>query len=551
VIVARPLKDLGIPEGDIIWSQSFYYGMWAAILYFIDASLLTITLWGACTAHYGKALLLTTSQRTLMLQSIMLLLYLLLGAYIFSEIESWYYLDAVYWAVVTLFTVGFGDYYPETDLGRGLLIPFALAGIISLGLVISSVRNLILEEGSRCVTTRIGNKKREKTIRKILLSGGSNALDPIHDDFQTSITRPYEPRQSEFQRRKAEFLLMRRIQAEASTRRRWVAMAISTFSWLVLWLLGAVVFYKAERTYQGWSYFDAFYFCFEAWTTIGYGDLSPVSNAGRSFYVFWSLLALPTMTVLISNASNTVVRIIRDITVLVGNITILPNDRPFIRNMRGLINKLTFGRLFSDQDSESSISTTCEKDTHRGSIGNMERFHNSSQHRDSRSLATPSLTGHLVPPLTVPLNTKFSSLSTPDLSNCVQEFTTAIDFQLLLISEIRAVTGHLQESRPHHYTFDEWAWYLKLLGEDEHSPETHCGVNPGRGRPDSSQDGSSSGLKWSWVGDQSPLLNYELESEWVLGRLIDKLRESLVSTRRLQLEDRRRLPPKPARLQQY
>ncbi|KPA38339.1 outward-rectifier potassium channel tok1 [Fusarium langsethiae] len=472
VVVARRLKDVNVSEGDVIWSQSFYYGMWAAILYFIDATLLAITLRGTCKGHYRNTLPLTKSQRTLMLQSIMLLLYLLLGAYIFSEVESWSYLDAVYWAFVTLFTVGFGDYYPETDLGRALLIPFALAGIVSLGLVIISVRSLIVEEGSRVVTTGIGNKRREKMIKKMVLRGHNYVLEPIHDGFQMSIIGLDEPHQSELERRKDEFTLMRRIQAEASTRRRWVAMAISTFSWLVLWLLGAVIFQVAEKAYQNWSYFDAFYFCFEAWTTIGYGDLTPVSNAGRSFYVFWSLMALPAMTVLISNASDTVVRIIRDATILVGNVTILPNDRPFRRNVKGLINKVTFGKLFHNQDSETVVPITCDRTFEKGLIGDKDRSQSKPNH--DRRLAITTVTGHPIPPSTEPLKTKFSSNSTPDLTHCAQELIATIDFQVLLLSEIQTVANHLQESQPHHYTFEEWTWYLKLLGEDESSSKTHC-----------------------------------------------------------------------------
>jgi hypothetical protein len=32
---------------------------------------------------------------------------------------------------------------------------------------------------------------------------------------------------------------------------------------------------------------------------------------------------------------------------------------------------------------------------------------------------------------------------------------------------------HLNSSPPRKYTFDEWAWYLKLIGEDENSADTH------------------------------------------------------------------------------
>lgn len=102
---AGPLQQVET-DGDMIWSQAFYYGLYAAVLYFIVACLMSVTIWGANAGHYSKDFKLTPSQRTLMLQTIMFLVYLLLGALLFSSIEGWNYLDGVYWADVTLFTVG-------------------------------------------------------------------------------------------------------------------------------------------------------------------------------------------------------------------------------------------------------------------------------------------------------------------------------------------------------------------------------------------------------------------------------------------------------------
>lgn len=78
-------------------------------------------------------------------------IYLLLGALVFSKVEGWKYLDAVYWADVTLLTVGLGDYSPKTRVGRGLLFPFAIGGILMVGLVVGSIRSLVLERGKEKV----------------------------------------------------------------------------------------------------------------------------------------------------------------------------------------------------------------------------------------------------------------------------------------------------------------------------------------------------------------------------------------------------------------
>ena len=39
------------------------------------------------------------------------------------------------------------------------------------------------------------------------------------------------------------------------------------------------MFWQTEQ----WDFFTAFYFCFVGFTTIGYGDFSPQSPAGRAF----------------------------------------------------------------------------------------------------------------------------------------------------------------------------------------------------------------------------------------------------------------------------
>ncbi|KAG2132703.1 uncharacterized protein EDB93DRAFT_1255121 [Suillus bovinus] len=77
----------------------------------------------------------------------------------------------------------------------------------------------------------------------------------------------------------------------------------SSFAWItfvVFWLVGSAIFSLTE----GWSYGLSIYFCFVAFTTIGYGDPAPRTPAGRSVFVVWALLGVATVTVLISVASE-------------------------------------------------------------------------------------------------------------------------------------------------------------------------------------------------------------------------------------------------------
>jgi potassium channel subfamily K, other eukaryote len=112
-------------------------------------------------------------------------------------------------------------------------------------------------------------------------------------------------------------------------------------------------------------------------------------------------------------------------------------------------------------------------------------------------------------------------------------------YHAMLIKEINSVMRHLNSSPPRKYSFDEWAWYLKLIGEDESSPETHrkaihkpkhtntsLGTNMGR-KMDEEET-----VKWSWVGNRSPLMGNKEEAEWVLERLTKTLERELEAMRR-------------------
>jgi voltage-gated potassium channel len=61
----------------------------------------------------------------------LLVLYVILlaiGSLFYSRVEGWPAVDAVYFCVVTLATVGYGDFAPRTTLGKGFTIVYVLIG---------------------------------------------------------------------------------------------------------------------------------------------------------------------------------------------------------------------------------------------------------------------------------------------------------------------------------------------------------------------------------------------------------------------------------------
>lgn len=54
---------------------------------------------------------------------------LVIGTFAYHFLEGWSYLDALYFSVVTLTTIGFGDFSPQTDGGKLFTIFYIILGI--------------------------------------------------------------------------------------------------------------------------------------------------------------------------------------------------------------------------------------------------------------------------------------------------------------------------------------------------------------------------------------------------------------------------------------
>lgn len=60
------------------------------------------------------------------------LLTLLLGTLVYSWLEGWSYLDSLYFSVISLATIGYGDFVPTTDFSRAFTIIYVINGIVIL-----------------------------------------------------------------------------------------------------------------------------------------------------------------------------------------------------------------------------------------------------------------------------------------------------------------------------------------------------------------------------------------------------------------------------------
>lgn len=137
-------------------------------------------------------------------------------------------------------TVGIGDYAPETHLGRSLLFPFAIGGIVILGLVVSSIRSLVLDRGKKKMSARMTENIRKKVVRQVeALRGKEHAKHSrkasLDKDLMKKLSaRPQDDPEEELRRRQAEFQAMRMVQAMSDRRQKWTNLSVSTLAFATL-----------------------------------------------------------------------------------------------------------------------------------------------------------------------------------------------------------------------------------------------------------------------------------------------------------------------------
>ena len=445
---------------------------------------------------------------------------------------QWQFVDALYFCDVTILTVGFGDFYAPNDVTRGLIFPFSVGGIIILGLMVSSIHRFAGELSKDNVIRKHMETNRQRTLTRAVYSSTEaqrtndveKVLDwspghrppissplpsthqegqmlqrvafnddtedpapsrfmnskyhkgPIHRTFN-AMSQPVktlrrvgsrEPKLILMREEKDRFDAMRTIQKGASNFKKWYALTLSVIAFGLLWCVGAVVFWIAEQQTQQLTYFQSLYFCYVSLLTIGYGDLSPKSNAGKPFFIVWSLIAVPTMTILISDMGDTVIASFKRGTFKLADWTILPKTglyRALLRNNPWLGNWIQ--RKVEKKRIEKGFQVGVDESEEQG----------------------PSL----------------EALANP-VNYCDPELTHR------LASAIRKTADDLRNQNPRRYSYEEWVEFTRLIRFTSRTIEQL--------EEEEELDGV---IEWDWIGDNSPMLSEQSEAEWVLDRLCESL----------------------------
>lgn len=89
------------------------------------------------------------------------------GTIFYSLVEHWNPLDALYFSVTTLATVGYGDLAPQTAIGKVFTMFFVLAGVGVVVVFASEVARQTISRTTRGVEERVAQRRdRELTAEE-------------------------------------------------------------------------------------------------------------------------------------------------------------------------------------------------------------------------------------------------------------------------------------------------------------------------------------------------------------------------------------------------
>ncbi len=83
--------------------------------------------------------------------------FVVFGTVFYRLVEDWRWIDSLYFSVMTLTTVGYGDLAPETDFGKLFTTVYVFGG---LGIVLTFLQTLAREQAKEPFFYRLVNRHR-------------------------------------------------------------------------------------------------------------------------------------------------------------------------------------------------------------------------------------------------------------------------------------------------------------------------------------------------------------------------------------------------------
>lgn len=260
------------------------------------------------TPNFGKnGSGLTQKQRSLIILVMVFFIYVALCALVNTFILDRPFLDAMYYTIVSVETIGFGDVTPQTPGARTWTCAFALGGIVLLGTAVGNISDAVFEALEYAYHLRVVKLRRNRQETRKARKGRARRrnlgqLADQHDrpaalNDETGNNHLSAPATEEADDIPSFDPADFHSSLEDEKKRQFVTKL--TGVWIIFvsfWLIGSAIFMATE----GFTYATAMYFCFMTFSTIGFGDVTVRTQAGRAVFIFWALLGVGTMTIFVS-----------------------------------------------------------------------------------------------------------------------------------------------------------------------------------------------------------------------------------------------------------
>jgi len=283
------------------------------------------------------------------------------------------------------------------------------------------------------------------------------------------------------------------------------------------------------------------YFTYTTLLTIGYGDFYPTSPSGKPFFVIWSLVAVPAMTVLISNMGDTVVGWVQDATVWISRWTILP-ERPVpmarraVRRQKHKIQRLKPGSRKESGDvislplkalsrGSDNVSTSSSPPQPLGNTGNNLPHPDSLPTQNEPYPETPVLDSE----------TAFEQ-DIERIGSTVEHLEEVEgrgnSLAARLAREISILAKDLGVKPPKKYDWEDWVRWLDMLGETDNHDDDTKGPEKANAEVSKNAEGNVAHLGDGVVGASVPKLGEGMGGEdarYSAGETVETQEETVVA----------------------